>query len=297
MAFLLKYTLLIPLHLGLITEGVDLTKDLPVPWRDAEACQVHNEYFIEDPIPITVCDPDETLPPIRRMIASDMLHHCKENSADDTTFFLLLVNNISHAVIGTGSESKAVKQLTEKGLATYNVTQEASAIFMVVGKEPFNVSFWYSDSLQSSFSPSTDQDTLLSNLSESFSVDNNFPLAVNRLIYFFCKKVHAPPYRPAKWDALTLVWMIFVIILIALVTGTVIHLIMVRYKAVHKVDSPGELRQIRGRPSLGPLSMEMEDFGSTPFQPSGNLLLSTADVTAVTPHQQSSSSRANLLDS
>ncbi|XP_066942247.1 uncharacterized protein [Macrobrachium rosenbergii] len=297
---LLKHTLLM-LHLGILTAdflitGLNLKDNLPVPWRDREACRVDDEYFEEeDTSLLTVCDPDGTLPPVHRMIASDMLRHCKENSADNTTFLLLLVRDINHAGTNIENESAEIDHLKEKGVTTYNLTKEESAIFLVVEKDPFGVDPWYSDSLSSTFFPSTDLELLLTNLSESFRDDNNFPLAVNRLVYFFCE-VHAPPYQPAKWDALTLLWMILVIIVIALVTGTVIHLIMVRYKAFHKGDAPGELRQHRGRPSLGPLSMEMEDFGATPFQPSRNLLLSTDDVTAVSP-QQPTSSTANLLES
>ncbi|XP_064085039.1 uncharacterized protein LOC135200363 [Macrobrachium nipponense] len=295
---LIKRALLMLLQFGLLTEGLNLKDALPVPWRDRRACQVDDEYFEEDSSLLTLCDPDGALPPAHRMITSEMLRHCKENSADNTTFLLLLVNAINHADTNIKNETAEIDHLTENGVNTYNLTREESAVFLVVEKEPFGVNSWYSDSLSSTFFPSLDLEELLTNLTESFRTDSNFPFAVNRLVYFFCEKLHAPPYRPAKWDALTLLWMILVIIVIALVTGTVIHLIMVRYKAFHKGDAPGEqLRQHRGRPSLGPLSMEMEDFGTTPFQPSRNLLLSTDDVTVVSSQQQQTSSTANLLES
>ncbi|KAK7079884.1 hypothetical protein SK128_027257, partial [Halocaridina rubra] len=70
---------------------------------------------------------------------------------------------------------------------------------------------------------------------------------------------------------------------------------MVRQQRLDKSLQDADTQDLRtnlGRPSVCPLPVEMEEFGSPrAYRPSGNLLLSSSDVTVV----QQTSSTANLL--
>lgn len=222
-----------------------------------------------------------------------------DGDVDDRTSINLLKELVvaSYKLNGSSSTSTTSKTNNDDNTSTSSTAFSPSSILLVVAiKDPFQVATWHSAALDGTLTRGAVEDV---ERRAGTPLDQQyFSSAVVHVAQELCQKSTRPRGSRALRDiALTVVWIAFVAAFFALLLTIVVALLRAHHRAGRSRRVEAGHEQVRRKESSRPFAItstsEIQDLGAVYYKSSGKVLLATMDITAVPPHNCSSTD--NLL--